>query len=326
MVDATDFYFQWPWAFWGLLLLPLLTILYLRIQRTRWRQAFQFSQTSLLAALDQQLSPWKRLLLPVSTLLLLLLLILALARPTIVTKVPTRSVQMMLVLDISLSMMAEDIKPNRIQAAKDAGIRFVESLPRDVSVGLTLFAGNTYVVTPPLRDHHQVANLLKSLKVEDLQPRTEIGSAIEASLKTLTPRTEAPKKSPPQRVIILLSDGDSREGYPWNLAAQEAKKQRVSIYTVGVGSPGDTSIVYQGQVLPVTFSETTLKEIARLAGGEYFRVFSERDFQQVYTAVRDRSIDYEERPEDLGYLLSLGALLVLISTIFASLFWVRRVF
>jgi Ca-activated chloride channel family protein len=333
MYDVTAFYFEWPWALGLLLLIPVLIWVYAAYQHRQWREALQFSYTAVLSALPNHAARWKRLVIPITVVGVLCCQILTVARPTVVREVPVRAVEMMLVLDISLSMMAEDIAPNRLYAARDAAIRFVESLPREARVGLELFAGNTYVVTPPTGDHRKVLAYLKNLDLEDLQTRTEIGSALQAGLKALnalptTPEAEAgdapePEEQAPERVIVLLSDGDSREGYPWDKAAQNAKDQRVMIFTVGIGSHEPTTIVYQNQTLPVSFSEETLRRIAEIADGQYFRVAEEADFQGIYQRVRDQSLVMETRTEELGGWVSLLGLWVLLVGMGLSMGWVR---
>lgn len=334
MYDVTAFYFEWPWALGLLFLIPVLIWAYAAYQHRQWRQALQFSYTAVFSALPHNPARWKRLVIPITVVGVLCCQILTVARPTVVREVPVRAVEMMLVLDISLSMMAEDIAPNRLYAARDAAIRFVESLPREARVGLELFAGNTYVVTPPIGDHRKVLTYLKNLDLEDLQTRTEIGSALQAALKALDalPTPEAEKEEEqqqpepeqtPERVIVLLSDGDSREGYPWDRAAQNAKDQRVMIFTVGIGSHEPTSIVYQHQTLPVNFSEETLRRIAEIADGQYFRVAEESDFQGIYQRVRDQSLVMETRTEELGGWVSLLGLLVLLGGMGLSMGWVR---
>jgi Ca-activated chloride channel family protein len=235
----------------------------------------------------------------------------------------------MLVMDISLSMLADDISPDRITAAKEAGIRFVSSLPKDVRVGLELFAGNNYVVSPPTSKHAEIAAYLRNLQKEDLKQRTEIGTALQTALKILsTEEAIRLKKNPkdkhkPDQVIILLSDGDSHEGYPWDLAAQNAKKQHVTIHTVAIGKEESTSITYNNIQLPVLFSETTLRRIAVLADGEFFRVFQRDDFRKIYDRIRQRSVHYEERTVDIGFVFSGLALLVLIAGLLATARFIR---
>lgn len=338
--DISAFYLEWPWALLLLLLIPAGWILYLRKLRRQLRQtALHFSYTAVVEKIQHQPPLWKRLLKPIACSLLAAFLIGALARPTIVGKVPVNSVDMMIVMDISLSMLAEDIRPDRISAAKEAAIQFVESLPRDVRVGLEVFAGDNYVLSPPTSRHKEVEAYLRALRREDLKPRTEIGSALHSALKLLDTRPnqpneaatpsqkqEQPNASPPNsskkpdKVIILLSDGDSHEGYPWDRAARDALKQNVVIHSIGIGSPQGSVIHYQGLELPVTFDETTLKRIAEMAQGQYFRVFKEADFRNVYEQIHARTVHYEERDVDLAYLMAGGGLLIMLAALLLLLF------
>lgn len=345
--DIRTFYLAWPWMLTLLLLIPAGWFLYLRNLREKWRKtALYFSHGAILERMDRQPKAWKRLLPPILFSMLAFFMIVGLSRPTISARVAVQSLDMMLVMDISLSMLAEDIRPDRISAAKEAATRFVERLPRNVRVGLEVFAGDRYVLSPPTRQHAEVVALLRALRREDLQPRTEIGSALHTALQVLErsdarqtnqsglspngkPPNEAgnekpdarsggqPKSTPspkaPERVIILLSDGDSHEGYPWERAAQEARRRNVAIHSVGIGSPEGSIIQYQGMTLPVNFDETTLRRIAEMAGGQYFRVFRESDFGRVYERIRDRSLHYEEREIDLTFITSGLALIILVA-------------
>lgn len=333
--DISTFYFIWPWMLVLLLLIPLGWALYLRQLRYRLRQtALNFSHAAVLAQIHRQPATWKRLLAPVCASLLTFFLIVGLARPTVVGKVPINSVDMMLVLDISLSMMADDIAPNRIEAAKEAAIHFVQSLPRDSRIGLEVFAGDSYVLSPPTSHHDEVEGYLRALRKEDLKPRTEMGSALVTALRVLkqsetkpedqkeatdsdaqSPKAEqAPKKNKekPSRVIILLSDGDSHEGYPWDQAARDALKDNVIVNTIGIGSRQGGTITYKGMELPVNFDESTLRHIAELANGSYFRVYQQGDFHKVYQQIHDRTIHYEVREVDLAFVLAGLGLLTLI--------------
>jgi Ca-activated chloride channel family protein len=251
-------------------------------------------------------------------------------------------------MDISISMMAEDIKPSRMEAAKLAAIHFIQSLPEDIRVGLEWFAGNTYVLSPPTRNHEELIGYIQELEMKDLKPRTELGTALKTALEVLqreavkpasqTAKTQtrqkpaepsAPKQGNPQdlkttplaavkpvrQVIVLLSDGDSHEGYPWQQAATEARDNRVAVFTIGIGSQEGASIQYQGQVYPVSFDENTMKQIAIQAEGEYFRVFSEGDFRKVYQRVREKTVHTETRTLPLGFILAGIQLILLLGLI-----------
>lgn len=322
------FFFEWPWALLLLLLIPAFWWLYLRKLRRKLNAlALNFSHVAVIERIQAQPALWKRLLLPLSISLIMALLILGLARPTVTAKVAVNSADIMLVLDISLSMLAEDIRPDRINAAKEAAINFVKSLPPDARVGLEFFAGDNYVVSPPTSRHEEIIAYLRALKREDLKPRTEIGSALRTALQILNRQPESAQTEKmssnqsnteakkPDQVIILLSDGDSHEGFPWDLAARQARQANITVHTIGVGSTEGSSIVYQGMELPVLFEETTLRQTAALGGGNYFRVFKEADFRKVYDQIQQRTIHYEQRDVDLAFAMAGAGLLTLLITL-----------
>ena len=183
---------------------------------------------------------------------------------------------------------------------------------------------------------------LRSLRREDLKPRTEIGSALHAATLILENKDESVIEEPttasklpnsaeekseppkpvkqPDRVVVLLSDGDSHEGYPWDEAAREARKANITVHTIGVGSPQGSYITYQGMELPVNFDEQTLRNIAQLGGGSYFRVFKESDFRRVYEQIRERSIHYEQHEIDLAFALAGAGLMVLLGGLLLAMF------
>ncbi len=317
--DVHEFYFEWPWLLGLLLLMPLWWFLYAQHERGKWQQALRFSRVALVEYLQRQPVGWYRLTRPLAINLVMALLLVAVARPVVVGRMPVHSVDMMIVMDISLSMLADDVKPSRIEAARDAAVRFVDSLPRDARVGLEVFAGDSFVLSPPTRNHAEVVAYLRTLRKEDMRQRTELGSAIRAAMTVMLPNeprkpqpSGMPSRKRPRQVIILLSDGDSHEGYPWQRAAEEAKQANITIHTVGVGHDEATSILYQGMELPVLFSETTLRQIAGLAGGQYFRVAQTGDFRRVYDQIRERSVHYEEHSVDVGFIAAGLALLLVV--------------
>lgn len=325
-----QFYFQWPEALWLLLCLPVLGWLYLKNQQAHWQQGLEFSYVSVVEEIRRLPPLWQRLLQPVCLLLTLAFLILALARPMLVGRFPQRSVDMMLVMDISLSMMATDMPPDRLTVAREAAIRFVKRLPRETRLGLEFFAGNAYVVTPPTRDRRPVLAALQRLNIKDLEPSTEIGTALMSALRGLsieTPSNDPVRAHKPsvvpmaQPVIVLLSDGDSLGGYPWELATQHAQEHHVIIHTLALGGETPTTVEYHGQTLPVSFNGATLRALAERTGGHYFRVLRAQELQPVYEQVREKSFHFEERTEEVGYLLVALSLLLLGGMM--SLLWGR---
>jgi Ca-activated chloride channel family protein len=352
--DVGHFRFIWPWALLLLALVPVWWAVYADYHRRRLqRTALQFSYAAVAAQIARMPGGWrrwKRLAFPTGVSLLLIALTLGLARPTVTARVPVQSADVMLVLDISLSMMADDIRPSRLDAARRAAADFVRGLPETMRVGLEVFAGDSYVLTPPTRRHDEVIADLNALRPEDLRPRTEIGSALHTALHVLNRartgnRTPSPPVNPPgansnapstsspdtgtqapspmspadkpplERAIVLLSDGDSHEGYPWDRAAEDARREGTIIHSIGIGSVEGDTITYQGLELPVLFDERTLRRIAAITGGQYFRIFRETDFRPAYEQIKARTIHYEEQDQDLGFVTAAFGLLVLIASL-----------
>jgi Ca-activated chloride channel homolog len=320
--------FTLPGALLGLITVPVFLWAYLRAEKQRWQAGFHLSALATEKTI-RQTPAWQRVLWPITASLLLTLLWLGLAGPVWQTRVATRQASMMLVLDISLSMLAQDMAPNRLTVATQTASRFVTSLPRDVRVGLLLFAGNSVVVTPPITDHDKVGRFLTALKPEDLKPRTEIGTALQAAQQALlldaTPPANLvdpvadPKAEKP--LILLLSDGDSREGYPWDDAAREAKAKGLRIDTVAVGRPEPTTIVWQGQVLPVAFNPDTLRQVAELGGGRFFQAFSAQDFTTIYEQLARGSLHLQSQAVSLTPWLCAAALVLLMAQLWV---WLRH--
>lgn len=317
MMPETVTALEWqnPSAFWFLLLVPLWLWWYRNQQALFWETAFRHTPLAVMEHLKHSPKGLKRLLFPLWVIGLQVLFVLALARPVMTGSIPTLQVNLMLVMDISLSMLADDIEPDRLEAAKDAAIRFVNSLPDDVRVGLELFAGNNYVIERPTRDHEAVTAYIDTLSERHLQMRTEIGGALKTAVEVLSldagvsDEEQVGSGEKPKQVIVLMSDGDSQEGYPWSAAVAMAREENITVYTIGVGSTGEASIVYQGRRVPVSFNENILRQIATVSGGRFFRVANADEFQKVYEQVKQQAVVMERHREEVTWLPALLALL-----------------
>ncbi len=332
-------YFAQPWAAWLLLLLPVIFILWRNKQQQRLEQSLAFSLTAVVKQASKAKGGLAQLAPVINLLTIVGVLILLVAQPTILRRVPDRTVDMMLVMDISISMKATDMQPDRITSARNAAKAFVKSLPRDVRLGLVLFAGQSHLVAPPSTEHRMVLRYLDGLTVDNLQAGTAIGGALQTALQALTanqvvnqsanglkntipqPAQSLPEEltenlseqtanraKQPQKVIVLMTDGDQQVGYPWQQAATNAKKQQAAVFTVGVGSKAGADIDYMGETFFVTLNDSVLKAISKITGGEYYRAFADEDFKAIYASVRERSVHWIEREDDLGFLLALLAL------------------
>jgi Ca-activated chloride channel homolog len=312
--------FASPAALWLILLLPLLAACYLKLQRQKWQDAARFSYAALVEHLQLRPQPWKRLFAPCVLLALAFIMIVGAARPVAVTSIPQRVLDMMLVIDVSASMSAEDLKPSRIEAARDAAIKFVESLPKHVRVGLQLFAGGTRLMNQPTAEHQKVIASLRTLSQESLEQYTEIGGAIEATLPLLkVKKEEAADKSgeTPRRVIVLMGDGDQSGGPSWETASARAKAENVVVHTVAIGTTEEVTMRWHGIVKHErSYSEETLQGIASISGGKFYRVFGQGDFKEAYGNIT-------QEVELSHHCASLALLLLLPSALIYGV-WIRR--
>jgi Ca-activated chloride channel homolog len=314
-----EFSFLYPWVLILLGTIPLFALWFLVRQRKYIRDAVEFSQVSLLKDLSQlKHQVLLQRLLPVLLISAWGFGIVGLAQPVWKTKVATQNSYLMLVMDISISMEATDLSPNRLEAAKQAAIEFTRDLPDGVKLGLAFFAGNTYLVTPPIEDHKLVGQYLESLKKEDLRPGTAIGDALLTALDSLsgaisqtipTNEKEQSKSSQPQGSIILLTDGESNLGLPAQAAVEEAYKQHVTVYTVGMGE--ESGAYVRGGIF-TQLDESTLMTIAQVTGGEYYRAKSFHDFREIYHKISQKTLGYEETKISLTpWFLAATMLLIL---------------
>ncbi|MFQ6606962.1 MAG: VWA domain-containing protein [Fidelibacterota bacterium] len=275
------FEFAHPWILLLLGIVPALVWWYLRWGR-HWEGSVRFSSLSLIRTLPGLSGQWKVYILNIMTLLIIALLIIALARPRISIQENESSwevVDIMLVLDISGSMQAEDFKPNRLEAAKQEALDFISARQHD-RIGLVVFAGESYLQCPLTVDIDVIANILKQVTIIDEQhDGTAIGMALAMGINRLRD-SEVENK-----VLVLLSDGSNNAGELDPLtAARMAKDYGIKIHTIGIGREGKVPypvidpftgrkrLVYQ----EMEMDEETLSTIAETTQGQYSRA-SERE-------------------------------------------------
>ncbi len=194
-------------------------------------------------------------------------------------------IDIMMAIDISTSMLAEDLKPNRLEAAKDVAAQFINGRPND-NIGLTIFAGESFTQCPLTIDHEVLLNLFNNVKCNLVQDGTAIGMGIANAVTRLK---DSKAKS---KVIILLTDGTNNAGAISPLtAAQIAKQFGIRVYTIGVGTNGEAPYPYPTAMgvryinMPVEIDEQVLREIASTSDGEYFRATSNSKLQEVYEEI-----------------------------------------
>lgn len=312
--------FIWPGVLWGLLLVPLVLASYVRLRRQGRRVAVLHSNTAIAALAQVQGRRITRHLPPVLLLLALTAAVLAAARPVLVLPLPANRAAIILAIDSSGSMRSQDIQPSRLDAAKEAAKSFVRTLPRRVRVGLVMFGGYAQLVVPPTTERER---LLEAIDALFFIRRTAIGEGLLEAVAALPERSRPapdgslpPPAGPrPPGIVILLSDGRSNTGIDPLEAAQIARRQEVTVYTVGVGQPYTPDNVW---TLGGSLDEETLKEIARITGGTYHHASSVEGLRDIYQKLA-RAVGWERRPQEVGALGSALAAGALIGSLILSL-------
>jgi Ca-activated chloride channel family protein len=276
-------------------------------------------------------------------LLALAAMIVAAARPSALMTLPSQNETVILAMDVSGSMRAADVHPNRLAASQAAAKAFVNEQPENVRIGVVAFAGTATVAQAPTRNREDVIAAIDRFQ---LQRATAIGSAIIVSLATLfpdhgldvasfsygmKPQKQAAnfKPAPPgsygSAAIILLTDGQRTTGPDSLQAARLAAERGVRIYTVGFGTTQGEIIGFEGWSMRVRLDEETLKGIADLTRGEYFHAGSAPELKKVYEALRMR-LTLETRKTEISALFAAGAAAIALLSAVLSLAWFHRIF
>ncbi len=301
-----------PSRLWLLLLIPALVALYLwLVQRKRSRRK-QLGRTMFDLVIPRDRT-WLRHLAVGLSILSLLTLTVAFAKPKDQVSVPRERATIVVTIDISLSMEARDVEPNRLDAAKGAAVQFVNSLPQKFNVALVTFAGTATTVVPPSLDRGAVTAAIEALRP---QASTAIGEGIFTSLAALAqvpPDPDNPTDVAPAR-IVLLSDGKTQVGRPSDQAAQAAKAESVPIYTIAYGTP-DGYIEIGGRKEPVPVDRAELARVSRISGGEAYSATSAGELKDVYkdigSSVGKEKVDKEVTSRYAGFGLGLAILAAL---------------
>lgn len=278
--------FAHPLFFLLLLLVPALVALY--IWRLRTPSTFTLSTTGAFKGFRPTLRSRLYWLPEVLLLGSYILTVIALARPQTTDSHSTREtegINIMLALDVSGSMLAQDLKPNRIEAAKEVAQEFVASRPND-NIGLVVFAGESYTQAPLTTDHAIVQNFLSQVELGVLDDGTAIGSGLATSISRLK-EVEGESK-----VVILLTDGTNNAGaIAPTTAAEIAKSFGIRVYTIGVGTMGEaptpvqTLLGIEYMMMPVEIDEASLRQIADTTGGQYFRATDNEELKEIYSEI-----------------------------------------
>ena len=338
----------WPEWLWSLLLLPPLVAAYLALLARRKKNTVRLASVALVKQALGKGPGWRRHVPPALLLAAVAVLLLASARPTAKIKLPSVQETIILAMDVSGSMRATDVQPNRLVAAQEAAKAFVAGLPRNVRIGVVSFAGTAAIVQPPTFSREDVVAAIDRFQ---LQRGTAIGSGLVLSLASLFPDEgidlsqitgqRAMPASPGEKkekkhfvpvepgsyssaAIILLTDGQRTTGPDPMEAAKMAAERGVKVYTVGVGTKNGEIIGFEGWSMRVRLDEDTLKNIANATRANYFYAGTADDLKQVYQGLSSRLVVETKETEITGLLALAGALLA-IAAAALSVWWFGRV-
>lgn len=337
--------FLFPLGLWFILIVPILIALYIWAQRRRQKYALRYASLSLVKEAMGRGPGIRRHIPPALFLASMFFMTAAIARPVTVVKMPVQEGVVILAIDVSGSMQAEDLKPNRIEAAKEAAKAFVARQGEDVSVGIVSFAADASLVQSPTTDHDLVIKAIDRLRT---QRATAIGRGLLTSLDAIFENDEeippsvqalqrleasggqAPMPTAPPggtlnapATIILLSDGQNNQ-FPAPLQIiGEAISRGIRVYTIGVGSPEGTILRLQGRQIRTRLDEATLKQIAELTEAEYYNASNSADLREVYEKLSTQLVLREQKTEVTSYLTAIAAVLSILAGAF-SLLWFNR--
>jgi Ca-activated chloride channel family protein len=337
--------FLWPEFLWLLLALPLLVAAYLVILRRRRKAALRYASLSMVKEAMGGGRRFRRHVPPLLFLVSLALMITAIARPAAVMRLPSQHETVILSMDVSGSMRAKDVEPDRLTAAQAAAKAFVKETPRSTRIGIVAFAGTASLVQAPTQNKEDLVNAIERFQ---LQRATAIGSGILVALKAIFPdvefdlrganprgertksnaRPEKPASQPGSygsAAIILLSDGQPTTGPDPIEAARMAAERGVRVFTVGIGTPNGEILVGEGWSMRVRLDEETLKGIAKITGAEYFYAGTAPDLKKVYQSLNSRFVMEKKETEITALFAAAAALAALVSALL-SLLWFNRIF
>ena len=350
--------FLWPTALWLLAGVPLLAAFYVWLLKRR-KQAIAYPNLALLKSAMGGSSSMRRHIPPALFLAALTLMIVALARPAATLMLPSQHETVVLAIDVSGSMRADDVKPTRLAAAQAAARTFINNTPSSTRIGLVTFAGSAALVQAPTSNRE---DLLAAIDQLQLQNATAVGSGILVSLKALFPDQDfevrpagslrasrgsfggsaaaggsapihgAPKAEakpvPPgsykSAVVILLTDGQTTTGPDPVDAARLAAERGVRVFTVGVGTPDGQILTGEGWSIRVRLDEDALKVIADMTRAEYFFAGNALDLKKIYEGLNSKLV-MEKKETEVTALFTAAAALFALAAGALSLLWFNRI-
>jgi Ca-activated chloride channel family protein len=315
------------WRLWFLLAVAVVAVVYVLLQRRRKTYALRFSSSELFESVAPASPGFRRHIPATIFLLALATLVTAMAQPARQVRVPRERATVIVAIDVSLSMQATDVDPDRLQAAQAAANRFIEELPPTLNVGVVSFAGTATVLVSPTQDRLPAYTAIDNLRLAE---STAIGEAIFTSLDALlNAPPDATGELPPAR-IVLLSDGETTIGRPDADAVAAAIEAQIPISTIAFGTENG-AIVYDDPAtaavetapIPVPVREDNLRAIAEATDGAFFAASSLEELESVYDNIGS-AVGFEDVNREITDWFVAGALALLVLSTGFSLLWFQR--
>lgn len=332
--------FLWPSMLWLLLLIPALVAAYVLAQRRRQRYALRYASLSLVREAVGRGPGIRRHIPPALFLTGVAVMLVALARPVSVVTLPAQEGTVILTMDVSGSMRADDLKPTRLDASKAAARAFVEKQPQGVQIGVVSFSDNAFVVQAPTDDKEAVIAAINRLTFqrgtaigrglltsrdaifEESDPEFSFSQPITDATPTPTP-TPLPRGVYEPAVVVLLTDGESNQGPPPLTIVDQIAARGIRVYTVGIGSVEGTVLRVQGRAIRTRLDEKMLQAVAEATDGAYFNATTEKDLQVIYQNLSTQLVFRKQQSEVTAVFTALAAAVSLIGGVL-SLLWFNR--
>ncbi len=316
-----------PWRLWFLIAVAVVAVAYLVLQRRRRGYALRFAAGDLLDVVAPEGPGFRRHLPAAAFLLSLTTLVVAFAQPARKVEVPRERATVVVAIDVSLSMQADDVDPSRLEAAQEAAVRFIEELPPTLNVGLVSFAGTSSVLVTPTQDRTPVITAIENLSLAE---STAIGEAIFTSLEALANAPADASGTPPPARIVLLSDGETTVGRDDAVAVAAAIEQEVPVSTIAFGTPNGiifyddpSTAQIESDPVEVPVGDDNLRAIADQTGGTFFTAASLAELDAVYDDIGS-AIGFETVDREITDWFVGAALVLLGLTAASSLAWFSR--
>lgn len=354
--------FLWPVMLWALLILPPLVALYLYLLNRKKKIALRYASLTMVKDAMATGVSFRRHVPPILFLLGLTVAIVSIARPAAVVTLPSQRGTVILAMDVSGSMRATDVEPNRLVAAQEAAKAFAKDQPSDTRIGVVAFAGAAMLVQSPTFEKDDV---IKAIDRFQTQRSTAVGSGILVSLAAIFPEEQfdlnpqnfgnqdrrggnrqqqnrgvalgqddpgakekpefkpVPPGSNKSAIIILLTDGQTTTGPDPVEAAQKAAEHGIRIFTVGFGTADGQMLGYAGRSMRVQLDEDSLKKVANATLGSYYRADNAKDLKKVYDGLTAQLVVEKEKTEITAFFSAAAAILFILSGAL-SLLWFNR--